>query len=61
MQAGSGRFGSDIHSLSEVFCVEIMSPANTEAEMMMKVRLYLEAGAEEVWIVQLDGIRVVHR
>lgn len=38
-------------------CVEIMSPANTWAEMHMKAGLYLEAGALEVWIVGLDGKR----
>ncbi len=32
-------------------CVEIKSPANSKAEMEEKVRLYLEKGASEVWIV----------
>jgi Uma2 family endonuclease len=40
-------------------CVEIMSPANTWAEMHIKAGLYLEAGAEEVWIQTLDGQRTV--
>jgi Uma2 family endonuclease len=32
-------------------CVEIKSPANSRAEMDEKIRLYLEKGANEVWIV----------
>ena len=32
-------------------CVEIKSPADSRAEMDEKVRLYLEKGALEVWIV----------
>jgi Uma2 family endonuclease len=32
-------------------CVEVKSPANTKAEMDEKIRLYLEKGALEVWIV----------
>ena len=32
-------------------CVEVKSPANSRAEMDEKVRLYLEKGALEVWIV----------
>lgn len=32
-------------------CVEIISPANSKAEMKEKIRLYLEKGAQEVWIV----------
>lgn len=32
-------------------CVEVRSPSNTDEEMALKTRLYLEAGAAEVWIV----------
>lgn len=32
-------------------CVEVVSPANSKAEMAEKIRLYLEKGALEVWIV----------
>jgi Uma2 family endonuclease len=32
-------------------CVEVKSPANSKAEMEDKIRLYLEKGALEVWIV----------
>jgi Uma2 family endonuclease len=40
-------------------CVEVMSPANSWAEMHMKAGLYLQAGAEQVWIVTLQGERTV--
>ncbi len=40
-------------------CVEVRSPSNTDAEMAHKTRLYLEAGAAEVWIVTDEGIRQV--
>ena len=40
-------------------CVEIMSPANTWAEMHMKAGLYLQAGAEAVWVIGPDGKRTV--
>jgi Uma2 family endonuclease len=42
-------------------CVEVMSPSNSWAEMEMKAGLYLGAGADEVWIVGLDGTRRVIR
>jgi Uma2 family endonuclease len=42
-------------------CVEVKSPSNSWAEMHMKAGLYLEAGAEEVWIVGLDGEKRVIR
>lgn len=32
-------------------CVEVVSPGNSKAEMEEKIRLYLEKGALEVWIV----------
>ena len=32
-------------------CVEVRSPSNTDAEMAYKTSLFLEAGAQEVWIV----------
>jgi Uma2 family endonuclease len=40
-------------------CVEIRSPSNTDAEMAFKTRLYLAAGAQEVWVVSEDGSREV--
>ncbi len=36
-------------------CVEVKSPANSRAEMEEKIRLYLEKGALEVWIVEESG------
>ncbi len=36
-------------------CVEVRSPSNTDAEMVFKTRLFLEAGALEVWIVSEAG------
>jgi len=36
-------------------CVEVRSPSNTDAEMALKTRLFLEAGAVEVWIVSDAG------
>ncbi len=36
-------------------CVEIKSPSNARAELQVKVRLYLDAGAKEVWLVDKDG------
>lgn len=36
-------------------CVEIVSPANSDQEIHEKIRAYLAAGAQEVWIVSEDG------
>jgi Uma2 family endonuclease len=41
-------------------CVEIRSPSNAQAEMAMKVRAYLDAGAHEVWVVSEDGDLAIH-
>lgn len=32
-------------------CVEVVSPSNSKAEIENKVELYLERGAQEVWVV----------
>jgi len=37
-------------------CVEIVSPSNSTTEMADKVQLYLQAGAEEFWLVWENGI-----
>lgn len=37
-------------------CVEIVSPSNSKVEMTEKVELYLQAGAEEVWVVWENGL-----
>jgi Uma2 family endonuclease len=36
-------------------CVEVRTPSNTDEEMALKTRLYLTAGALEVWIVSELG------
>jgi Uma2 family endonuclease len=36
-------------------CVEVVSPGNSKAEIEEKIRLYLEKGALEVWIVSVNG------
>jgi len=36
-------------------CIEVLSESNTGEEMNEKRALYREAGAEEVWLVDLDG------
>jgi Uma2 family endonuclease len=51
----------EVHGVADPFevapeiCVEIRSPSNAETELMMKVRLYLDAGAKEVWLVDAKG------
>jgi Uma2 family endonuclease len=37
-------------------CVEVRSPSNTNDEMEYKTKLYLQAGAVEVWIVTEAGV-----
>jgi Uma2 family endonuclease len=36
-------------------CIEIISPSNSKKEMQQKINLYLEAGASEVWLCNLEG------
>lgn len=45
----------DPTTLAPEICVEVMSEANDWDEMHEKIDLYLEAGAEEVWLVDEDG------
>ncbi len=45
---------SDVPVAPEI-CVEVRSPTNTDAEMEEKRALYLEAGADEVWICDEEG------
>lgn len=40
---------------SPEICVEVLSPRNSEAEIAEKRRLYLDAGAQEVWICDKAG------
>ncbi len=44
------------YSHAPEICVEVVSPSNSREEMAGKVLLYLEAGAEEVWVVWEDGV-----
>lgn len=36
-------------------CIEVMSPGNTKKQLLLKKALYLEAGAQEVWICDEQG------
>ena len=36
-------------------CIEVVSPSNSRHEMERKVGLFLEAGAQEVWLVSREG------
>ena len=36
-------------------CVEVVSASNSAAEMTWKTALYFQSGADEVWLVDLDG------
>lgn len=45
----------DPPTLAPEICVEIMNESNDWEEMDKKRRLYREAGAEEVWVVEADG------
>ncbi|HEU0202929.1 MAG TPA: Uma2 family endonuclease [Burkholderiaceae bacterium] len=36
-------------------CVEVKSPSNALPELLAKVRLYLDAGAREVWLRNEEG------
>ncbi|MCE2971170.1 MAG: Uma2 family endonuclease [Burkholderiales bacterium] len=45
----------DPFAVAPEICVEIRSPSNSRGELLNKVRLYLDAGAREVWLVSEDG------
>jgi Uma2 family endonuclease len=45
----------NVLTIAPEICVEVLSPANTRAEIEEKRRLYFEAGADEVWIVSPSG------
>ena len=47
--------GDLVLEVAPEICVEILSPSNTAEEMAEKRALYFEAGAQEVWICELDG------
>ncbi len=39
------------YSCAPEVCVDVVSPSNSKKEMEDKVQLYLQAGAQEVWVV----------
>ncbi|MDO9106575.1 MAG: Uma2 family endonuclease [Methylovulum sp.] len=43
------------YSHAPELCIEVVSPSNSQEEMLNKVQLYLQAGAQEVWIVWENG------
>jgi Uma2 family endonuclease len=49
------RYGYSPYPGGPEICIEVRSPSNSEEELNFKIRLYLEAGAKEVWIVLETG------
>jgi Uma2 family endonuclease len=45
----------DPTTLAPEICVEVLSESNTAEEMEEKRAVYFDAGADEVWLVDLDG------
>jgi Uma2 family endonuclease len=43
------------YSIAPEICIEVVSPSNSKEEMYNKVKLYLAAGAKEVWIYWESG------
>lgn len=46
---------ADAFTIAPEICIEIKSPSNARAELLAKVRLYFDAGAKEVWLVDKEG------
>lgn len=42
-------------SIAPEICVEVRSPANSDAEIAIKRELYLKAGAREYWVCDQSG------
>jgi Uma2 family endonuclease len=42
-------------------CVEVKPPGNNEAEIQEKIALYLDAGAQEVWVCAETGAMTFFR
>ena len=36
-------------------CIEVLSPGNSDAEIQEKMRLYFDAGTQEVWVCGMLG------
>lgn len=45
----------NVLTIAPEICVEVLSPSNLKGEIAEKKRLYFQAGAEEVWICDLEG------
>lgn len=43
------------YPIAPELCVEVLSPSNSRPQMHAKARLYFDAGAQEVWLVDPDG------
>lgn len=52
--------GPGVLLIAPELCIEIRSPSNALPELMAKVRLYLDSGAREVWLVADDGVILMH-
>jgi Uma2 family endonuclease len=63
LSAGRSNEAQDSICLTRApeICVEILSPTNTAGEIQEKIALYLEAGAQEVWVCELDGWMTFYR
>jgi Uma2 family endonuclease len=46
---------ADVFPCAPEICVEVVSESNTKSEITEKIRAYLAAGAEEVWIATEAG------
>jgi Uma2 family endonuclease len=46
---------TELFTTAPEICIEIISPSNTDLEIRQKIKLYLEAGALEVWTCNLEG------
>lgn len=43
------------YPIAPEICVEVLSPSNSRPQMHAKARLYFDAGAHEVWLVDPEG------
>lgn len=58
-RAKNARSGQLLVRAPEI-CVEVLSPSNTAKEIEEKTALYFDAGADEVWICDLEGVIHFH-
>lgn len=49
------RNPAELYDFAPEICVEVRSPSNTDAQLAEKRALYFDAGAEEVWVCELNG------